>query len=172
MTEVTEAELRMLWLYPEHMNIYADRGNIAVIERRCRWRGIGFQLDRAGLGDSVDSDSHDLLYIGGGQDRDQALVARDLVESKREALAAAVAEGAVMLAVCGGYQLLGNSYALPDGEVRVLLLNTDRKDAFEVRPGDRIAQLVIARVESAGFVEAAELSDSSRGEGGFGSTGR
>src|SRR5437016_1281132 len=111
MTEVTEAELRMLWLYPEHMNIYADRGNIAVIERRCRWRGIGFQLDRAGLGDSVDSDSHDLLYIGGGQDRDQALVARDLVESKREALAAAVAEGAVMLAVCGGYQLLGNSYA-------------------------------------------------------------
>jgi dUTP pyrophosphatase len=57
------------------------------------------------------------------------------------------------------------------GEVRVLLLNTDRQAAFDVRPGDRIAQLVIARVESAGFVEAAELSDSSRGEGGFGSTG-
>jgi CobQ-like glutamine amidotransferase family enzyme len=116
MAEMTEAELRMLWLYPEHMNIYADRGNIAVIERRCRWRGIGFRLDRAGPGDRVDPDSHDLLYIGGGQDRDQALVARDLVESKRDALAAAVAEGAVMLAVCGGYQLLGNSYALPDGE--------------------------------------------------------
>jgi CobQ-like glutamine amidotransferase family enzyme len=100
----------MLWLYPEHMNIYADRGNIAVLERRCRWRGIGFRLDRAGPGDRVDPDSHDLLYIGGGQDRDQALVARDLVESKREALAAAVADGAVMLAVCGGYQLLGRFY--------------------------------------------------------------
>lgn len=58
------------------------------------------------------------------------------------------------------------------GEVRVLLLNTDRDAAFDVRPGDRIAQLVIAQVESAGFVEAAELPDSSRGEGGFGSTGR
>lgn len=58
------------------------------------------------------------------------------------------------------------------GEIRILLLNTDRQAGFEVRPGDRIAQLVIARVESPGFVEAAELPDSSRGAGGFGSTGR
>jgi hypothetical protein len=99
------------------MNIYADRGNIAVLQRRCAWRGIGFELARAGPGDEVDPGAHDLFYIGGGQDRDQALVARDLVETKREALAEAIARNAAMLAVCGGYQLLGGSYALPDGEL-------------------------------------------------------
>jgi lipid II isoglutaminyl synthase (glutamine-hydrolysing) len=113
---MAEASLRLLWLYPEHMNIYADRGNIAVFERRCAWRGIGFELGRAGPGDDVDPDAWDLLYVGGGQDRDQALVARDLVETKRQALVAALAGGATMLAVCGGYQLLGHSYALPGGE--------------------------------------------------------
>jgi lipid II isoglutaminyl synthase (glutamine-hydrolysing) len=111
-----ELTLRVVWLYPEHMNIYADRGNIAVLERRCSWRGIGFELTSAGPEDAVDPHAHDLIYIGGGQDRDQALVARDLVETKREALAEALAEEAAMLAVCGGYQLLGHSYALPDGQ--------------------------------------------------------
>jgi CobQ-like glutamine amidotransferase family enzyme len=105
----------MLWLYPEHMNIYADRGNIAVLERRCRWRGIGFELARVGPGEDFDQSAHDLFYMGGGQDRDQALVARDLVETKREALSGAVQRGAAVLAVCGGYQLLGSSYALSDG---------------------------------------------------------
>src|SRR5437870_1145140 len=109
---MAELELRVLWLYPEHMNIYADRGNIAVLERRCAWRGIRFQLARAGPGDRVEASAHDLYYIGGGQDRDQALVARDLVETKREALSAAIESGAAMLAVCGGYQLLGHSYAV------------------------------------------------------------
>jgi hypothetical protein len=102
--------LRVMWLYPDHMNIYADRGNIAILERRCEWRGIAFELATAGPGDPVDPEAHDLFYIGGGQDRDQALVAQDLVESKRTALAAALDSGASMLAVCGGYQLLGRSY--------------------------------------------------------------
>jgi len=82
------AALRVMWLYPDHMNIYADRGNIAVLERRCEWRGIGFELAGAGPETPVDPDAHDLFYMGGGQDRDQALVARDLVETKRDALAA------------------------------------------------------------------------------------
>jgi CobQ-like glutamine amidotransferase family enzyme len=112
---VAELELRVLWLYPDHMNIYADRGNIAVLERRCGWRDVSFQLETAGPGDRIDPGAHDFLYIGGGQDRDQALVARDLVEAKRDALEEAVDRGAVMLAVCGGYQLLGHSYDLPDG---------------------------------------------------------
>ena len=86
---MAERELRVLWLYPDHMNIYADRGNIAVLERRCAWRGIGFALSARGPGDRIDPDAHELLYIGGGQDRDQALVAHDLVETKREAIAAA-----------------------------------------------------------------------------------
>jgi lipid II isoglutaminyl synthase (glutamine-hydrolysing) len=105
-------ELRVLSLYPEQMNIYADRGNIVFLRRRCEWRGIGFEYFGAGPGESVDPAAHDLFYIGGGQDRDQRMVAADMVASKREDLAAAVESGAVLLAVCGGYQLLGHSYQL------------------------------------------------------------
>jgi CobQ-like glutamine amidotransferase family enzyme len=105
-------ELRVLSLYPEQMNIYADRGNIVFLRRRCEWRGIGFSHRGAGPGEAVDPGAHDLFYIGGGQDRDQRMVAADMVASKREALAGAVEDGAALLAVCGGYQLLGHSYQL------------------------------------------------------------
>jgi CobQ-like glutamine amidotransferase family enzyme len=105
-------ELRVLALYPDQMNIYADRGNIVFLERRCEWRGIGFDYAGAGPGDSVDPAAHDLFYIGGGQDRDQRAVAADMAATKRESLAAAAGDGAVLLAVCGGYQLLGHSYQL------------------------------------------------------------
>ena len=109
--------LRLLTLYPDQMNIYADRGNILFWQRRCEWRGIAFEHASAGPGERVDPSAHDLIYIGGGQDRDQKLVAGDMVETKREGLAAAVDDGAVLLAVCGGYQLLGHSYQL--GEERI-----------------------------------------------------
>src|SRR5204863_3610892 len=102
--------LRVCALYPDLMNIYADRGNIAVLRARCEWRGLGFELAGASLGQSVDPDAHDLFYMGGGQDRDQALVARDMVDTKRDALHAAADRGAAVLAVCGGFQLLGSSY--------------------------------------------------------------
>src|SRR5947209_19785693 len=94
------------------MNIYADRGNMLLLEQRCNWRGIGFSVHAVGLGDGLDPDGADLYYIGGGQDRDQKLCALDLAEVKREALHAAAARDAVILAVCGGYQLLGHSYQL------------------------------------------------------------
>jgi CobQ-like glutamine amidotransferase family enzyme len=94
------------------MNIYADRGNLLMLERRCRWRGIGFELTGASLGVPLDPESADLFYMGGGQDRDQALCAIDLAEIKREGLHSAAARGAVVLAVCGGFQLLGNSYQM------------------------------------------------------------
>jgi lipid II isoglutaminyl synthase (glutamine-hydrolysing) len=109
--------LRLLALYPEQMNIYADRGNILFLQRRCAWRRIGFEHATAGPGERFDPAAHDLVYIGGGQDRDQRLVADDMLRSKRDALAAAVDDGAVVLAVCGGYQLLGHSYQL--GEERI-----------------------------------------------------
>ena len=99
------------------MNIYADRGNLIVLERRCAWRGIGFELSASGLGEPLDADAHDLFYIGGGQDRDQRLCAEDLIETKRDGLHAAAARGAVVLGVCGGYQLLGHSYTLGDEEI-------------------------------------------------------
>jgi CobQ-like glutamine amidotransferase family enzyme len=109
---VGEATLRVCALYPDLMNIYADRGNLLLLERRCAWRGLGFELASARLGEELDPDGADLYYIGGGQDRDQSLCARDLATVKRDALHAAAARGAVILAVCGGYQLLGHSYEL------------------------------------------------------------
>src|ERR1041385_4939636 len=99
------------------MNIYADRGNILLLERRCAWRGIGFEVRPASLGDPVDPDAHDLFYLGGGQDRDQRMCALDLVSTKRDALHAAAARGAIVLGVCGGYQLLGHRYALGSEEI-------------------------------------------------------
>jgi CobQ-like glutamine amidotransferase family enzyme len=140
-----DAELRVLWLYPDHMNIYADRGNIAVLERRCAWRGIGFSLATAGPGDRFDQGAHDLLYIGGGQDRDQALVAEDLVATKREAIAAALARDAAMLAVCGGYQLLGHSYELPGGESLPGLAIVDLRTVRE--PGRRLIGNVVIEAD-------------------------
>ena len=104
--------LRVCSLYPELMNIYADRGNIAVLRARCEWRGLGFEHAAASLAEGLDPDAHDLFYMGGGQDRDQAAVAHDRAATKREALHAAAGRGAVVLAVCGGYQLLGHSYQL------------------------------------------------------------
>jgi lipid II isoglutaminyl synthase (glutamine-hydrolysing) len=106
--------LRVCALYPDLMNIYADRGNLLLLQRRCQWRGIEFRLSRSGLGEALDPDGADLYYIGGGQDRDQKLCAYDMVEVKRDALHAAAARGAVILAVCGGYQLLGRSYQIDD----------------------------------------------------------
>jgi lipid II isoglutaminyl synthase (glutamine-hydrolysing) len=124
-------ELRVLALYPEQMNIYADRGNIIFLQRRCEWRGIGFSYAGSGPGESFDPGQHDLLYMGGGQDRDQVLVAEDMLRAKRDAIASAVEDGAALLAVCGGYQLLGHSYQL--GE--------------ESLPGLRIADLETVREE-------------------------
>jgi lipid II isoglutaminyl synthase (glutamine-hydrolysing) len=137
-------ELRACALYPDLMNIYADRGNMLLLERRCAWRGIGFRLDAAGLGDGVDPDAHDVFYIGGGQDRDQALCARDLATVKRDALHAAADAGKVVLAVCGGYQLLGHSYQLGEEElpgVGLVDLRTVRE------PGARLIGNVAIEVE-------------------------
>ena len=121
--------LRVCALYPDLMNIYADRGNILLLERRCRWRGIDFELQSSGIGDPLDPDSADLFYIGGGQDRDQRLCALDLAEVKRDALHEVAGRGGVILAVCGGYQLLGRSYQLGD----------------EILPGVELVDLVTVR---------------------------
>jgi CobQ-like glutamine amidotransferase family enzyme len=109
--------LRVCALYPDLMNIYADRGNLLLLQQRCAWRGLGFELTGARIGDRVDPDAHDLFYIGGGQDRDQILCAEDLVTHKSAALHEAAARGAAVLAVCGGYQLLGHSYDLADRSI-------------------------------------------------------
>jgi lipid II isoglutaminyl synthase (glutamine-hydrolysing) len=96
-------------LYPDYLNIYADRGNMAVLARRAAWRGIELDYRTVGLGERLRAGEHDLLYVGGGQDREQALIAPDLAGRAAE-LEEAVARRAVVLAVCGGYQLLGRFY--------------------------------------------------------------
>jgi lipid II isoglutaminyl synthase (glutamine-hydrolysing) len=147
MSAAPELELRMLSLYPEQMNIYADRGNVIFLRQRCLQRGIGFSLTAAGPGEGIDPGAHDLIYIGGGQDRDQKAVAADLLASKREALAEAVETDAVLLAVCGGYQLLGHGYAL--GEERIEGLGL--ADLETVRePGERLIGNVSIEVEAEG----------------------
>ena len=110
--------LRVCALYPDLMNIYADRGNLFVLQRRCEWRGIGFQLRGSGLDEPLDGGAHDIYYIGGGQDRDQLLCAEDLIGGKRKALREAASRGAIVLGVCGGYQLLGESYTLGDNQLQ------------------------------------------------------
>ena len=123
--------LRVCALYPELMNIYADRGNIAILRARCEWRGLGFELAASSLAEPLAADSHDLFYIGGGQDRDQVAVAEDMAATKRDALHAARDRGAVVLAVCGGYQLLGHSYEMGDEQlpgVGLVDLHTVRED--------------------------------------------
>jgi lipid II isoglutaminyl synthase (glutamine-hydrolysing) len=106
--------IRVGHLYPDYLNIYADRGNIAVLSRRAALRGHELEVAAIGLGDDVRPEAHDLLYIGGGQDREQTLIAPDLA-AKGGAIREAVTGGTVLLAVCGGYQLLGRGYWGRDG---------------------------------------------------------
>jgi lipid II isoglutaminyl synthase (glutamine-hydrolysing) len=106
--------IRVGHLYPEYLNIYADRGNIAVLARRAALRGHELEVSAVGLGDELEPGAHDLLYVGGGQDREQALIAPDLA-ARGAAIREAVDGGTAVLAVCGGYQLLGRGYRGRDG---------------------------------------------------------
>jgi hypothetical protein len=135
-------------LYPEYLNIYADRGNLAVLTGRAQRRGLDLDVREIGLGDATPADA-DLFYIGGGQDREQALIAPDLA-ARGKALSDAVADSAVLLAVCGGYQLLGRYYRDRSGSEQpgagVLPLHTVAGDVrligdvlveCELDPGER-----------------------------------
>jgi hypothetical protein len=150
------------------MNIYADRGNLIVLEHRCAWRGIGFQLTSSGLGETLDGEAHDLFYIGGGQDRDQRLCAEDLIENKRSGLQAAAAREAVVLGVCGGYQLLGHSYTLDDEEISgvgLLDVRTVREE------GPRLIGNVAIEVGLDGQEAARDAGSSGGGNGNGGAAG-
>lgn len=104
------------WLYPDLMNIYGDRGNILTLLKRAEWRGFDARALDLPRGATTGMEGVDVFFFGGGQDREQALVYQDLVDNKRERLEEAVAGGAIVLAVCGGYQLLGDFYQTAEGE--------------------------------------------------------
>ena len=108
--------IRVGHLYPDYLNIYADRGNIAVFARRAAWRGHDLDVTAIGMNDPIVPGEHDLYYVGGGQDREQILVADNLAAKAEPLKEAVLAGGAALLAVCGGYQLLGRGYRGFHGE--------------------------------------------------------
>lgn len=107
--------LRLAYLYGDLMSLYGDRGNILALQRRCAWRDISLDLVEVRVGDRVDAVGTDLFFFGGGQDREQETVSRDLQAGNGEAVQVAIEEGAALLAVCGGYQLLGRYFRTSEG---------------------------------------------------------
>src|SRR5438445_13026339 len=104
------------WLYPDLMNIYGDRGNILTLLKRAEWHGLEPHLVELGRGAATEMQDVDVFFFGGGQDREQALIYDDLRQYKQESLQRAVDDGVQILAVCGGYQLLGHYYQTAGGE--------------------------------------------------------
>ncbi len=108
--------LRLIHLYPDLMSVYGDRGNVLALVRRAEWRGIAVEVSQFSVGDILDPAEADLIFFGGGQDREQEVVSPDFLRQKGEAVRQAVDDGAALLSVCGGYQLLGQSYTTVDGQ--------------------------------------------------------
>ncbi len=106
-------------LYPDLLNLYGDRGNIQCLLKRCQWRGIEAEAIAYELGDSIDFDKLDIVLLGGGSDREQMLVCEKLRQIQ-PAFKRYVEEGGVVIAICGGYQLLGNSYKTAQGTIEGL----------------------------------------------------
>lgn len=106
--------LRVAYLYPDLMNLYADRGNVTCLERRCAWRGIRTIVQRLEWNERL-VDPTDLYIIGGGQDRQQQLASKGLINHNADRILSDLGDGAAMLAVCGGYQLMAHRYRAADG---------------------------------------------------------
>ncbi len=107
--------LKIGHLYPDLLDLYGDRGNVLALEARCRWRGIETQVQHLSLGDDLNLSQIDILFLGGGSDREQSILVKDL-KCREEELRRAVGEGLVVLSICGGYQLLGKYYQTGGGE--------------------------------------------------------
>lgn len=165
-------EVRLCHLYPREMNIYADRGNIAVLRMRLAWRGMRLLVEEAGVGDPVAPGRHDLYYLGGGQDRDQAIVAEDMARGKGRAIVSAVEDGAALLAVCGGYQLAGHRYVGVDGVVMpgIGLLDAETTAGDDRLIGDVLVEATLDGVsrEVAGFENHAGRTHLGAGATAFG----
>lgn len=110
-------KIRIAHLYPDMLNLYGDRGNIAALTRRIEERGIEVQTEKITMGKSFNSDDYDILFIGGGQDFEQDVLLDDLTKGKDAEIKKAVQSGLVMLAICGGYQMLGKYYKTYDGKM-------------------------------------------------------
>ena len=105
--------LTIVHLFPELLNLYGDGGNVIALTRRLQWRGLPVEVREIGMGDAMDFAQADIVFIGGGADREQMIV-KDAMVARKSELSAYVTDGGVLLAVCGGYQFLGHSYAMDD----------------------------------------------------------
>ena len=114
-----ERPLRIVYLYPDALNLYGDGGNVIVLAQRCAWRGIPARVDEVRMGQELDLSDADIVMMGGGADRDQLAVAHELLAQK-EKMSAYVEGGGALLAICGSYQLLGRSYYMGDEKVEGL----------------------------------------------------
>lgn len=109
-------ELNICHLYPDLLNVYGDLGNILILKYRAQQRGISVNVSNISLDDAFDSSKYDITFFGGGQDYEQSIVSKDLVQNKKEEITKYIQNGRVFLSICGGYQLLGKYYCTPDGK--------------------------------------------------------
>lgn len=109
-------EINICHLYPDLLNVYGDLGNILILKYRCEQRGIKVNIKNLSMGEPFNKEDYDIVFFGGGQDYEQSIVAKDLSGSKKEALQEYIENGKVLMAICGGYQLLGKYYTTPNGE--------------------------------------------------------
>ena len=109
-------ELNICHLYPDLLNVYGDVGNILILKNRAEKRGIKVNIINTSLNDDFDKDNMDIVFFGGGQDYEQSIVSADLMKNKKDSISKYIEEGKVFIAICGGYQLLGNYYRAPNGE--------------------------------------------------------
>lgn len=109
-------ELTICHLYPDLLNVYGDVGNVLILKHRAALRDINLNIINCSIGETIDKDNVDIIFFGGGQDYEQSIVSNDLKEVKGDAMKSFIEEGKVVLAICGGYQLLGKYYTAPNGE--------------------------------------------------------
>lgn len=115
MNQQTKLKLNIAHLYPELLNIYGDMGNIYALKKRCEWRNIEIEIHNINTGCDINPELFDIYFIGGGQDKQQIDVAKEM-QKQKENLKQAAEDNAVMLAICGGYQLLGKYYLPHEGD--------------------------------------------------------
>lgn len=145
--------LNICHLYPDLMDTYGDRGNIITLVKRCQWRGIKTTLNHISVGDKLDPEKHDIYFFGGGQDRQQMIVGRDL-QKKAKDLKKAIEQSSTLLAICGGYQLLQNYFKTLDG---TMIKGIGLFDAHTLGSTTRMIQNLLVEINSELYSDITEI---------------